>query len=170
MNTLDIILLALFVPGIVRGLRKGILEQAIGLAGLFISYFLAKRFYVQAGELAGRFLTDASPQILSTIGFILVMTASLIVLILLSRLLTKVVEMASLGWVNRLLGVVLACFITAMVIGLTANLFDILNSQFSLVKEGSVLETSVVYPALRDFASTVLPFIKSLFNGTYPTA
>ena len=52
MNTLDIILLALFVPGIVRGLRKGILEQAIGLAGLFISYFLAKRFYIKFLALA----------------------------------------------------------------------------------------------------------------------
>ena len=41
MNTLDIILLILFIPGVIRGLTKGFLEQAVSLAGIFISVYLA---------------------------------------------------------------------------------------------------------------------------------
>ena len=42
MNTLDIILILLFVPGIIRGLSKGFLEQAVAIVGMAISIlFLA---------------------------------------------------------------------------------------------------------------------------------
>ena len=44
MNTLDIVILLLFIPGIIRGLSKGFLEQAISLAGVVLSVYLAYRF------------------------------------------------------------------------------------------------------------------------------
>ena len=37
MATLDIILLICFIPGIIRGISKGFLEQALSLAGIVLS-------------------------------------------------------------------------------------------------------------------------------------
>ena len=44
MATLDIILLICFIPGIIRGLSKGFLEQALALAGVVLSVWAAFRF------------------------------------------------------------------------------------------------------------------------------
>ena len=41
MNTLDIVILLLFIPGIIRGITKGFLEQAISLAGIVLSVYRA---------------------------------------------------------------------------------------------------------------------------------
>ena len=44
MATLDIILLCCFIPGIIRGLSKGFLEQALALAGIVVSVWAAFKF------------------------------------------------------------------------------------------------------------------------------
>ena len=44
MATLDIILLICFLPGIIRGISKGFLEQALALAGVVLSVWAAFRF------------------------------------------------------------------------------------------------------------------------------
>ena len=44
MNTLDIILLILFIPGLIRGMSKGFIEQAVSLVGIVLSVYLAFRF------------------------------------------------------------------------------------------------------------------------------
>ena len=44
MNTLDIVILLLFIPGIVRGISKGFIEQVISLVGIVLSAYLAFKF------------------------------------------------------------------------------------------------------------------------------
>ena len=44
MTTLDIILLVCFIPGIIRGISKGFLEQALALAGIVLSVWAAFHF------------------------------------------------------------------------------------------------------------------------------
>ena len=45
MNVLDIIILLLFLPGIIRGLTKGLIEQAVSLAGIVASVWAAYKYY-----------------------------------------------------------------------------------------------------------------------------
>ena len=44
MNTLDIVLLVLFVPALIRGLSKGFLEQAVGMIAIVVSVWAAFKF------------------------------------------------------------------------------------------------------------------------------
>ena len=44
MATLDIILLICFIPGIIRGISKGFLEQALSLVGIVLSVWAAFKF------------------------------------------------------------------------------------------------------------------------------
>ena len=163
MNTLDIILLVLFIPGIIRGLTKGFLEQAISLVGIFLSVFLAYKFYGKVGELIGPVLgiTDTALEIVS---FVLILIVALVVLILLAKLLTKVMEMATLGWLNRVLGLVLSIFVTALVLGLLITVFDGLNEKFELAKDSPLISGSMMYSLLRDFTNVAFPFLKELFE------
>jgi membrane protein required for colicin V production len=161
MATLDIILLICFIPGIIRGLSKGFLEQALALAGVVLSVWAAFRF----SSLVCTWLkpyVDVSEATLNVISFALILIAISLVVLLLAKLLTKVVELAMLGWLDKTLGLVFALAVNALVIGVFIILFDTVNLKFNLVKP-EVLDGSVVYTTLRDLCYLVFPYLKAFF-------
>ena len=161
MNTLDIIILILFIPGIIRGLTKGFLQQAIALVGIVISAWIAKQFFPRVAEFLSP-LTGLEGQALDVLSFAIVLIVALVILLLLAKLLTKVVEMATLGWLNRALGVFLSIFITAIVIGFLATVFDTLDAKFNIMGENTLIKDSLLYGYLRDFAEAAFPYLKQI--------
>ncbi len=160
MNGLDIAILLLFIPGVVRGLSKGFLEQAISLGGVLASVWLAFKFSGLASEKLKEYIT-VSETVLSVIGFAVVLVLGILATILVAKLITKVVEMASLGWLNKVLGLVFALATSALVIATLIILFDTVNVKFELTKS-PVLEGSVLYNGLKDLGYFVFPYLKQL--------
>ena len=160
MNSLDIVFLVLFIPGIIRGITKGFLEQVISLGGIVLSAFLAYRFSGFACDFLKEYIT-VSDTVLHVIGFAAVLVVSLILVILLAKVVTKAVEMASLGWLNKILGIVFSLFTTALVLAILIILFDTVNVKFELVKS-TILQESVLYGHLKDFGYFVFPYLKQL--------
>ena len=162
MNTLDIVILLLFIPGIIRGLSKGFLEQAISLVGVVLSVYLAYHFSDFACNIIKQYIT-VSETVLNVIGFAVVLVVVLLLVMLLSKLVTTVAEMASLGWLNKVLGIVFALGTTALVIAILIILFDTVNVKFELVKS-NILQDSVLYGHLKDFGYFVFPYMKQLLH------
>ena len=160
MNTLDIVLLLLLIPGIVRGLSRGFLEQAVSLAGVILSVYLAFRFSGAVCERLKEYIT-VSETLLNVIGFALVLVAVLIVVMIIAKLITRVAEMASLGWLNRVLGLVFSLTIAALILSILLILFDTVNVKFELVK-GPILQESLLYGVLKDIGYFVFPYLKQL--------
>ena len=161
MATLDIILLCCFIPGIIRGISKGFLEQALALAGVVLSVWAAFRF----SSLVCTWLkpyVDVSETTLNVISFALILVAISLLVFLVAKLLTKVAELAMLGWLDKTLGLVFALAVNALVIGVFIILFDTINTKFGLVKP-EVLDGSIVYTSLRDLSYLVFPYLKSFF-------
>lgn len=161
MTTLDIILLVCFIPGIIRGISKGFLEQALALAGVVLSVWAAFHFSgLVCGWLKPYF--DISERALNAVAFVVILIAISLAVLLLAKLLTKVAEMAMLGWVNRLLGLVFALAVNALIIGVIVIMFDTVNVKFGFVKP-EILDGSIVYTSLRDLSYFVFPYLKELF-------
>ena len=161
MATLDIILLICFIPGIIRGISKGFLEQALALAGVVLSVWAAFRF----SSLVCTWLkpyVEVSETTLNVISFALILVAISILVLLVAKLLTKVAELAMLGWLDKILGLVFALAVNALVIGVFIILFDTINAKFGLVKP-EVLDGSIVYTSLRDLSYLVFPYLKAFF-------
>ena len=161
MATLDLILLCCFIPGIIRGISKGFLEQALALAGIVLSVWAAFHF----SSLVCTWLkpyVELSETTLNVISFALILIAVSLLVLLVAKLLTKVAELAMLGWLDKTLGLVFALAVNALVIGVFIILFDTLNAKFALVKP-EVLDGSIVYTTLRDLSYLVFPYLKSLF-------
>ncbi len=161
MATLDIILLICFIPGIIRGLSKGFLEQALALAGVVLSVWAAFRFSSLVCVWLKPYV-DVSETTLNVIAFALILVAVSLLVLLLAKLLTKVAELAMLGWLDKILGLVFALAVNALVIGVFIVLFDTVNAKFALVKP-DVLKESIVYTHLRDLCYFVFPYLKELF-------
>jgi len=160
MNTLDIILLILFIPGIIRGMSKGFIEQAITLVGIVISVYLAFKFSGAACDWLKNYIT-VSETVLNVLGFAAVLVAVLLIVLFFAKLITAAVEKASLGWLNKVLGLVFSLGVSALLIAIVIILFDTVNLKFGLVKS-PVLQESLLYGALKDFGYFAFPYLKQL--------
>ena len=168
MAILDIILLLCFVPAIVGGISKGLIKEVVDLAAVLLAAWAAFKFAVPVADwMGGAFTLD--PTILKVIAFCLIAVAISLVLNLFSALITKALSAISLGFLNRLLGLVFAVVKTAFLLGLTILLIETLNSSLHLIKP-EVTEGSVVYQGLRDFANTVFPILKTFIAGAADSA
>ena len=107
MATLDIILLICFIPGIIRGISKGFLEQALSLVGIVLSVWAAFKFSALVCGWLKPYLS-LSETTLNVVAFALILIAVCIVVLLVAKLLTKVLEMSMLGWLDKILGLVFA--------------------------------------------------------------
>ena len=161
MATLDIILLICFLPGIIRGISKGFLEQALSLAGIVVSVWAAFKFSALVCTWLKPYLS-LSETTLNVVAFALILVAVCLVVLIVAKLLTKVLEMSMLGWLDKILGLVFALVVNALLLGVFVILFDTLNLKFGFVKP-EVLDGSVVYTTLRDFCYLVFPYLKAFF-------
>ena len=148
------------MPAIITGLTKGFVAQVVSLASLVIGVWAAFRFYTPLADVIGKYIST-EPAILNIISFTLTVIVAVVLLNLLGRIITKVLEMAALGWANRLLGLAFALFKAALVVSLMIFLFKPMNAQFSLVKP-ELIDSSVLFKALDGFAMGVFPFLKDL--------
>ena len=163
METLDIILLVCFVPALVTGIRKGLVEQLVSLASIFVGVWAAFKFSVPIGAWLGGFL-QVDPKILNIIAFAVIVILAILILSLAGKLVTKTLSLASLGWMNRLLGLVFSLLKAAIVIGLVIFILDPINSKFGIINH-EVLDSSVIYTSLRDLSLKVFPYLKSLITN-----
>ena len=161
MATLDIILLICFIPGIIRGLSKGFLEQALSVAGIVVSVWAALKFSSLVCSWLKPYLS-LSETTLSVVAFALILIAVCLAVLVVARLLTKVLEMSMLGWLDKVLGLAFALVINALLLGVFIILFDTLNLKFGFVKP-EVLDASIVYTTLRDLCYLVFPYLKAFF-------
>lgn len=163
MNVLDIVLIILFIPAIIRGISKGFIEQVIALASLFLSAWLAYLFADKVGTWLSAYIDGVSKEVLYIFAFIIIIILTVMLLNLLAKVLSKVVSAISLGWLNSILGLALAVFNTALIIGLTLSAFSSFNaSTFHLGTEW--MDSSVIYRWISDLTQTIFPYIENLFN------
>ena len=162
MNLLDIILLILLIPGIIRGISKGFLEQVVSLAGIVLSVYMAYHFSEPVCTWLAQYIT-VSDTVLRVIGFAVMLVGVLIIVMFFAKLLTKVADMASLGWINKVLGFVFSLAVSALILSILIILFDTINTKFELVKS-PVLTDSVLYGHLKDLGSLIFPYLKQLLT------
>lgn len=160
MNTVDIILLICFIPALVQGFRKGFISQIIAIISIILGAWLSFRFASEVSVWLAQYITG-SEQILKVTAFALILTAVIIGLALIGKLLESTFELVMLGWLNKLLGAAFSLVKAGLLIGLAIMVFCSLNNTFSLVSE-EVLKESVLFPPLKDMAYTVFPYLKEL--------
>ncbi len=161
MGTIDIVILACFLPGVFIGLKNGFIRQLVALAVVVLGIWLSLRF----SDIVGGWLTDRfqiEPFWAKAIAFAVIFIAAALILNLAGKLLEKVLDIAMLGWLNRLAGLVLALATSALVIGTLIYLTDSANSLIGFIPEEKISESRFYRPLLT-FVERVFPYLKSLF-------
>lgn len=115
MNLLDSTILAVLVFGGLRGLLRGLIKELAAIAAFLLGGWIAFRYHPQAAALLAGLLPPHAARIFAFAVLLLLVGLSAH---LLGNLLTGLIKLALLGWVNRLAGLVLGCLEGALVIGM----------------------------------------------------
>ena len=106
MNYIDIVILLFLLYGAFRGFSKGLIIEVATLAGLILGVFIAIRYSPFTEGILKDFLNITS-RYLSYIALAVTFLLVVIVVYLLGKMLTRLVDIISLGLVNKLLGTLL---------------------------------------------------------------
>ena len=158
MNYLDIIFGILFVWSIYRGYTKGFILQLATLAGLLLGIYGALKFSdFTAGLLAPRM--NINEQTLSIISFALTFLIILIAVILIGKLIEKFNEAIELGFINKILGVILSMLKMAFIISVLLVLINKADAKYNFISNNTK-EKSLLYKPLSNFAPILFPYLK----------
>ncbi|MDD2594648.1 MAG: CvpA family protein [Bacteroidales bacterium] len=161
MGIIDLIIIICFLPAIYFGIKNGLIKQLISLAVIFGGIWLSIRFADVVSKWIVKYVT-ISDTWAKIISFAIIFTCVAIILDLLEKLLTKIIKITLLGWLNRLLGVVLTFGIFALVLSVVVYFVDSLNNLLEFIP-AEKMDESTFYPFLLNFANTLFPYLKSIF-------
>jgi membrane protein required for colicin V production len=157
MNYIDIILAVLLIIGLVRGFSKGFFIEIASLASLILGLYGAIHFsYFVADWLKDR--VSWNGQVMQVASFAITFFIILYGVSLVGKLITKMVNAASLGILNKLAGGVFGIAKIGLILSVVINMFSKVNDTISFVKK-ETLESSILYEPVRVFAPTIFPKI-----------
>jgi membrane protein required for colicin V production len=119
MSWLDIVIIVVIGISVFNGLRTGLIKMLFTVAGIFLGIFLAGRF---SDDFAGvlTFIPDDWSKIAA---FAIILVAVMVVAWILGTILSKLISLVLLGWVNRLAGAVLGLFVGALLCGAVLSIW-----------------------------------------------
>ena len=103
MNVIDVILLLPLLYGAFKGFSKGFIFEVATLAGMVLGVFIAIRYSAYTENFLHDFLNITS-KYLSYIALAVTFLVVVMLICVLGKVLTKIVDMVSLGLINKLLG------------------------------------------------------------------
>lgn len=155
MTVIDIVLGALILFGLIRGLMKGLFVEVASLVALIAGVYGAIHF----SNFAAEFLmerVDWNEKTINITAFAITFVIIVLAISLAGKALTKLADFAALGLLNKLLGAVFGGLKIAMILSIVLMIFAKMNKTIPFVNDQD-LEDSVLYEPVKSIAPMVLP-------------
>jgi membrane protein required for colicin V production len=157
MAVIDIILGALILFGVIRGLMKGLFVEVASLVALIAGIYGAIHF----SNFAAEFLiehVDWNEKTINITAFAITFVIIVLAISLAGKALTKLANFAALGLLNKLLGAVFGGLKIALILSVVLMVFAKLNKTIPFVSEEEI-ESSVLYEPVKTLAPMILPIL-----------
>ncbi len=157
MSVIDIVLGALILFGLIRGLMKGLFVEVASLVALIAGVYGAIHF----SNFASDFLqtkVDWDEKTMNIVAFAITFVIIVLVIAFAGKALTKLADFAALGIINKLLGAAFGALKIGLILSVILIVFDKMNSTIPFAEEED-LEASVLYEPVKSLAPTIFPTI-----------
>ena len=162
---IDLIVVVLLVLALIKGWRKGFIVGVFSFLAFIIGLAAAIKLSAAAADYIGEAVT-ISQRWLPVVAFAVVFLAVVLLVRLGAKALEGVVNVAMLGWANKLGGIVLFALLYLFVFSILlfyATQVNLINTETA--------QASVTYPYLQPLGpkvinalSVILPFFKNMFS------
>ena len=162
MNLFDWMLLLPVLYGFYRGFTKGLILELASLIALILGVYGALHFSSFTFALLADYVEMDSVYLnLASCG--LTFLAIVIAVSLIGKVLTLLVKMVALGFINRMMGALFGAIKALLMLSVVLLLFDGVNKQFGLVKE-ETLNASLLYTPIRTQVQNLYPTVIEEFE------
>lgn len=165
MSTIDIVLGALILFGLVRGFIKGFFVEVASLVALIAGVYGAIHF----SNFAADFLqtkVDWNEKTINITAFAITFVIIVLAIALAGKALTKLADFAALGIINKFLGGVFGALKIALILSVALNIFNKLNSTITFVDKDKI-DNTTLYKPVKNLVPIIFPnILKTDKNNT----
>jgi membrane protein required for colicin V production len=155
MAIIDIILGALILYGLIKGLSKGFFVEVTSLLALLVGVYGAVHFSNYAAEfLSNRF--EWGEKTINITAFAITFVAIVFAISLAGKALTKLADFAALGVLNKLLGGLFGGLKIALILSILVLIFNTLNKTIPFISDEEI-ESSLLYNPVKSLAPMIFP-------------
>lgn len=154
MNWLDIALLILLLIGVWKGFLNGFFVELASLIALIAAIYGSIYFSNYAGDYL-RDQLDWDETYITIASFIITFLVIIFTISLLGKLLTKIINTARLGLINKLAGAIFGLLKISFIVSVLLMFVDTASPEIDVL--GDTREESIVYPYLAPVAPAILP-------------
>ncbi len=104
MNPFDIVTIIILGYSLIRGLFRGLVKEMASIVGVLGGFYAAYTYYMLLDRLLGRFIKNTA--YLNILSFLIIFCGVLIAVSVLGVIIKYLLNIAFLGWVDRIGGVV----------------------------------------------------------------
>lgn len=152
MNGFDIAMVVIISFCLIRGLFKGFIGEISGIIGVVAGFYGAYTYYPMITPYAEPWIN--SPGVRNLMAFFLLFCAILIAISFISLLISKVLKLVFLGWVDRTFGLAFGAAKGVLVVSV---LFIMITS--FLPKNSNILTGSKFSPYVADVSRAMIVFV-----------
>jgi membrane protein required for colicin V production len=157
MNWIDLIIVVILIIAIIRGFTDGLVREVAALAALIFGIWGAIKFSsFTAGKLYEWF--DMSGQYVGIIAFLITFGVIVIIIHFIGIIADKIIDAASIGFLNRLLGMVFGLFKSVLILSVFFVILNAIDSRRPFLPEAAI-EQSKFYNPIADIAPAIFPVI-----------
>lgn len=163
MQVIDIIILILLVLAIFKGIKDGFVRQVGGIIGLFLGIYLAIKFSSLLSAWMHKWI-NVSENIVKIISFVIIIIGVCICMSLLGKLFEKILKIVMLGWLNKILGIIISIFTMALFIGIILSLIEYVNANWFIIISPDKLASSKGVQIITNFTKVLFPYLQGFFK------
>lgn len=166
MNWIDVIIVVILILSLVNGFINGLIKEAASLAALILGIWGAIKFSgFTAGKLYDYF--DMTGHYVGIIAFLITFGIIVVLIHFVGILADKIADAASLGFINRLLGIVFGLFKTVLIMSVFFVILNAIDARRPFLPKEK-LEQSIFYNPISDIAPALFPVIgEGGFNRSF---
>ena len=157
MNYIDIIIIIILGFALIRGFINGLVKEVASLAALILGIWGAIRFSsFTAGRLYDYF--DMTGKYVGIIAFLITFGIIVVIIHFIGIIADKIVNAVSLGFVNRLLGIVFGLLKTVLIMSVFFVVLKAIDSHKPFLPKARI-EESIFFNPISDIAPVIFPII-----------
>jgi membrane protein required for colicin V production len=162
---IDVIALVLLVLSIYKGFTKGLIVAVFSFVAFIVGLAAALKLSALAAEYIGS-AVHVSQRWLPVIAFLAVFIIVVLLIRLGAKMLEGIVQVAMLGWLNRLGGIIFYILIYVFIFSILLFYASQLHLIKTETKEGSTVYPYIepIAPKIMNVMGSVIPFFKDMFG------
>lgn len=162
MSFLDIVLGALLLYALFKGMKNGLFIELASLISLILGIYVAIKFSHMIRAMLGNHVSW-SPKYIEIIAFGLTFIAVVLAVHVLAKVLTGIMDFAYLGIFNKLAGGGFSILKTILLLSVVINLFQKININNMIAKE-ETLDKSMFYNPIQAVSKYIYPSLEKWYS------